>query len=300
MNKTKKWLIFATSLVILGSVIFTAVMNAYKWDFEKLSTVKYLTKTYTVTETFKDIKINNNTVDIAFTLSADKNCKVVCEEEENVSHSVTVQDNMLSIDIIDQRQWYQFIGITAKTPKMTVYLPENEYNSLFIKTSTSDVELAENFKFKDINIATSTGDILVQNTIAENIKLSVSTGRVVANDVTCQNLTANVSTGKTLLSNVSCDYFLSSGDTGDLKLKDLITKEKITIERNTGDINFENCDANELFITTDTGDVTGSLLSDKIFETKTDTGDIDVPNSINGGICKITTNTGDIKINVVK
>ena len=54
-----------------------------------------------------------------------------------------------------------------------------------------------------------------------------------------------------------------------------------------------------MFVETDTGDVTGSLLSDKVFITKSDTGSIDVPKTVTGGKCEITTDTGDIKIEII-
>ena len=57
---------------------------------------------------------------------------------------------------------------------------------------------------------------------------------------------------------------------------------------------FDRCDAAELSITTDTGDVKGTLLSDKVFIARTDTGRVHVPETTNGGKCKITTSTGDI------
>jgi hypothetical protein len=38
------------------------------------------------------------------------------------------------------------------------------------------------------------------------------------------------------------------------------------------------------------------LLSEKVFITKSDTGRIDVPETVTGGKCKITTDTGSIRI----
>jgi len=64
-------------------------------------------------------------------------------------------------------------------------------------------------------------------------------------------------------------------------------------------VEFTACDAGEIVIETDTGDVEGTLLSDKIFITETDTGRIDVPKTTTGGRCQITTDTGDIKIKIV-
>ena len=53
-----------------------------------------------------------------------------------------------------------------------------------------------------------------------------------------------------------------------------------------------------MVIVTDTGDVTGTFLSDKVFIYKTDTGDVDLPRTQSGGRCDITTDTGDIRISI--
>ena len=59
------------------------------------------------------------------------------------------------------------------------------------------------------------------------------------------------------------------------------------------------CDAAEIVVKTDTGDVTGTLLTEKVFMVKTDTGDVDVPRSVTGGACEITTDTGDIRVGIL-
>ena len=82
----------------------------------------------------------------------------------------------------------------------------------------------------------------------------------------------------------------------DISLKNVIATEKISIERSIGDVKFDDCDATEIWVETDTGDVTGNLLSEKIFITETSTGDVNVPKSTKGGKCEITTSTGDIYI----
>ena len=47
-----------------------------------------------------------------------------------------------------------------------------------------------------------------------------------------------------------------------------------------------------------TGNVTGSLLSDKAFLTELDVGSVDVPETAAGGVCEIRTDTGNIAISV--
>ena len=107
-----------------------------------------------------------------------------------------------------------------------------------------------------------------------------------------------VSTGKTLLKDISCGNLVSGGSTGDITLENVIASGLISIRRSTGDVKFDHCDAAELSVQTDTGDVTGTLLSEKIFFTESDTGRIEVPETTSGGKCKIKTDTGKIIISI--
>ena len=277
-KSTKIWLITATSLVALGCIMFSVAMTKIHWDFTKLSTVKYETNTYEVTDDFNSISMLTDTADILFVQSDDKICKVVCYEMSDMKHTTTVQNNTLTINVTDEREWYDHIGITLGSPKITVYLPKTEYDSLAIKEDTGDIEVPKDFKFGTIDIATSTGDITIAG-------------------VTCEDdIVINVSTGKANLTDIKCKSFISDGSTGDISLKNVIATEKFSIERSTGDVKFDGCDATEIWVETDTGDVTGKLLSEKIFITQTSTGDVHVPKSTNGGKCEITTSTGDIHL----
>lgn len=280
MTKTTKiWLIIATTLLLTGCIIFGGVMTVYKWDFSKLSTNKYETNKYDITDNFKNISVNVKTADIVFVASEKAKAEVVCYEQDNANHEVSVDNDTLTIKLVDERKWYEYIGINFRTPKITVYLPQGEYGNL--------------------TVSASTGDIDIKNLSAENINLTVTTGEIEAKSITCNgDFKTTVSTGEVELKDVSCKNLSSNGNTGDITLKDVIAEEKFAIERSTGDVKFERCDANKIFIKTDTGDVKGSLLSDKVFITQTDTGNIDVPKTIIGGRCEITTDTGDIKITV--
>lgn len=312
----KIWLVIGASLILIGGIIFSGVMMTLDWDFTKLATVKYETNSYDITESFKNIKIMTDTTDVVFVKS--EKIKVVCREESKVLHSVNVEGDTLVIEEIYTKKWYENIGINFGTPKITVYIPEGEYGNLTIKTSTGDTDIPKGFTFEniditqttgsvkclassngDIKIKTSTGSIKVENITAGLLDLKVSTGNINATKVECVgDFLVNVSTGKVKLENVKCNDIISSGDTGDITLKNVIADEKIDLKRSTGDVKFDGCDASELIILTDTGDVKGTLLSDKVFIVKTDTGSIKVPETVSGGKCKITTDTGDIKIEI--
>ena len=74
---------------------------------------------------------------------------------------------------------------------------------------------------------------------------------------------------------------------------------KIDIDTDTGDVKFNECDANEIVVETDTGFVKGSLLSGKNFFVETDTGKTVYPKDSTGGRCQIETDTGNIEISIV-
>lgn len=298
-KKTKTWLIVGSALVVVGFLIFGGVMMKLKWDFSKLSTVSYQTSNYEFDQNIKNILIDTNTADIVFLPSEISKTSVVCYEQKNIAHSVSVNGDTLEIRVVDTRKWYEYIGISFGSTKITVYLPNGEYNALNVKDSTGNVKITNDFSFKTADIVASTGDITAQNISAEEINLAVSTGKICVDSVTCkENMSVEVSTGKTKLSNVKCNKLASTGNTGDITLENVIVEEKIALKRSTGDIEFRECDAKEIVARTSTGDIKGTLLTDKIFIAQTDTGRVDVPKTTSGGKCELTTDTGDIKIKI--
>lgn len=316
---TKVWLITAAALVLIGCVLFAGVAALLKWDFKKLATVRYETNTHEISEAFDCISINSGTADIEFVLSEGGNCKVECLDKKNLRHSVSVEDDTLTIELIDARSGFDYvrhIRINVGSSRITVYLPKTEYASLLIRESTGYIEMPEDFSFKDVDISLSTGDvdfgasasgllkirtstgqIHTQNLSAGELDLTASTGNVTVSGVSCEgDVRVHVTTGKVNLTDLACKNVITTGNTGDIFMKNVLASETFSIERSTGDVAFDACDAAEIFVTTDTGDVSGTLLSDKVFLTRTDTGDVDVPKTITGGRCEITTDTGDIRL----
>lgn len=317
-KNTKIRLIVAALLILAGCIIFGGVMKVLNWDFTKLSTVKYETNEHTVGEEFKNIIIRAKTADVEFVPSESGEASVVCYEAENQHHDVTVENGTLAIEIRDCRKWYEYIGINFTSPKITVYLPQGKYGTLSAKTSTGRFDIPNEFSFESIDIAGNTGNIVcrasatglikiknstggidLENISAGRLEIKLSTGKVSLTDIRCENdISVEVSTGKAELAAITCKNVISDGDTGSILLKNVIADEKLSVERSTGNVKFDRCDAAEIYIETDTGDVSGSLLTSKVFITETDTGRVDVPKSVEGGRCEISTDTGDINIEI--
>ncbi|MBR5773778.1 MAG: DUF4097 family beta strand repeat protein [Clostridia bacterium] len=300
-KSTLGFLITAGVLIVASAVIFIVVMSLNGWNFKSLSTSSYKTSTYEITEDFDGIVTTTRTADVAFLPSWDDKCTVVCYERESVIHEVKVDGNKLVIDVKDNRRWYEYIDLSFEAPKITVYLPTDMLTSLNVNGSTGNVEVADGFTFEDISISVSTGSISVSDVKAGTIDCKTSTGGIKIKRVTCSgNIYANVGTGKLTINDTQCNGIYSEGRTGDVKLTDTIATDAFGIQRSTGDIELERCDAESITIKTSTGDIEGTLLSAKAFFTHTSTGDIDVPRGTTGGTCTLTTTTGDIEIKVKK
>ena len=277
-KKTTTWLIIATALVLIGCILFVSVMKMCKWDFTKLSTVKYETATYEFSEEIKNLSVLTDTANIVFLPSESEKTTVVCYQQKNIPHTAVLKDGTLTINNLDTRKCFEHIGINFGSTKITIYLPKTEYGSLLVNCSTGNIELPKNCTF-------------------EHIKVKTSTGKITAFDINCtKTFEAKVTTGKLKANNITCNDFFSNGNTGEVYLENVIAKNELNINRSTGDVKFVGCDAKNVHIETDTGDVKGSLLTGKTFITKADTGKIRVPQTYGGGLCEITTDTGDITI----
>ena len=316
-RKTLILVIIATTLLLVGGIMFGGIMMKLNFDFTKLSTREMVTNSYELHNDFENITIIADTADILL-VPADK-VSVECYEEENSKHIVSVKNGTLTIELVDHVKWYERIGINFAKPKIKLYLPQGQYASISIQGSTGDVKIPGEFTFEtmqvkqstgyitchasvtgEMNLKASTGDIHVSDLSAGAATLTVTTGKISVSHVRCSgDMSLNVSTGDARLSDLSCNSLRTTGDTGKIVLENVITQEEIFIERSTGDVKLECCDAAELTIFTDTGSVTGTLLSDMVFLCKTDTGRVDVPKTTTGGKCEITTDTGDIKIKIV-
>ena len=313
----KNWLIAAICLIITGCLLFVGGMTMMNWDFTKLATVTMETNEYIFAENYRDIRIKTDVAHIELVLSEKSETAVVCREHADRKHSVGIADGALVIEAEKTGKLYG-LGLNFESEKITVYLPECAYGALSVRNSTGGVKIPADFLFESIDISVTTGDIVNLASASDSVKLSANTGGVRIADasmgeldistttgyvtvsgVACEGAASvKVSTGRTKLDGLTCKTFSSAGSTGAIELKDVIAREKLSITRSTGDIRFDGCDAGEIFAKTGTGDISGSLLTDKVFFAETDTGRVKLPRTTSGGECELHTGTGDITLEI--
>ena len=356
-------LIIAGGCVAVGVLLCfaSAAMITYNpnyWSVEDFHTVNH-----TVTEAYTSIRVEGNTDSNLNILPAKEGqeYQVVSYEREDQPHTVRVENGTLIITQKDERKWYDHIVILSfpfSEPKITVYVPETAYDSLYVEGTVGDVETHDSLSFGDVdirlstgdiklysnitgalNIKTSTGDMKIRNVNPTSITLTAGTGDIelykakidgevsITTDtgaqklleVSCRNLNMQCSTGgldchqtqiegafqfqsstgRVAIGQVTCGSVSGTATSGDIVCEGLTVAGELRMETDTGDVALTRSDAATLHITTDTGDIEGSLLSEKIFFTESDTGHIRVPKGTAGGTCEIRTDTGDITFTVV-
>lgn len=281
------------------------------------SNKNYETNEHKIDGAFTDIYVKTDTADVVFIPSTDGECHVVCHEQKNLKHSVSVINGTLTVSVLDKRTWIEKI-VGFETTNISVYLPVSEYAALTLITDTGDMKIPSGFKFSSIDISgstgnvecsasalgsvkvkMSTGDVELEDMFAKSVSITVSTGDIELSDINCEEeIRTTLSTGKLDAENVSCKNFISDASTGDAIFRGVVASGKLEIKRDTGDVKFSSCDGAEIYIATGTGDVKGSFLSEKIIFAETDTGKIQVPKLTEGGRCEITTDTGNIIISI--
>ena len=236
-KKTKVWIIIAILLIVIGTLIFGLIMTINNWDFTKLATTVTYKTNRQIDDEFNNISIETDTEDIVFVASQNGKCEVVCNEEENLYYSAEVVDGTLTIKQIDERNWYEYVGITIGKSDIIVYLPETEYKNLLIRGSTGDINIPKDFKFKNIDISVSTGDIK-NSASADIIKIKTDTGDVKLYKCDAKEIFVKTDTGDVTGSFLTPKVFIAKTDTGDIDVPKSISGGRCEIETDTGDIKF--------------------------------------------------------------
>ena len=207
MKKSIKLIVITLFLVLTAGIVLYSFARPYELETHK----------YNIKENFEDIKITTDTADIQLVLSDDQSSFVVCEEEMNAKHSVTVTENTLQIKVDDNKKWYEDIGINLNVPKITVYLGKSEYGNISLETDTGNVSLNSIIATGKLSIEIDTGNVNFESCDASEVFIETDTG----------NVTGSFLTDKVIF---------AESDTGKIDIPKVITDEKCEIITDTGNI----------------------------------------------------------------
>ncbi|MBQ7507683.1 MAG: DUF4097 family beta strand repeat protein [Lachnospiraceae bacterium] len=252
MKTRRIWLILALCLLGAGVVLCIVAFTRLNFRFQDLRVASYIINEHVIEEDFSDISIQGDIEDIEFVPARDKDCTVLCYEDEKHLHSVHVEEGTLFIDQQKPGRWQ--LGFFQDNPQITIALPEKTYGNLSVETETGDIRIP-NLRFSNIALKLSTGEL----------KLSAQTAGMIQ---------IKTDTGDMLLKNCLADSLYAETDTGDVVF-DQSDANEIHVKTDTGDVSGSLLTAKVFTAITDTGDVdVPAETSGGICEIQTDTGDI--------------------------
>ena len=311
-------IIIAVIFVIIGCAIAFFGMASIDFDFDKLATNDAVTKEYTAEGEFDRIYVESILSEIKLVSSEDDTCRVMYTDTRKLVVSVSVDGGELKVVQKDERKWYERIGIFTTKTEIVIYLPKEEYESLEVSNTVGDLYVQSGFTFGSasvdattgdveflasvkgrLNVNATTGDVEICGKNISDIHVESNTGDIELSSVTVANdIYLGATTGKVTVSDVTCRQIIAETTTGGVSLDDVVALGTMKLNTSTGSVRIDMCDAADIYIETTTGSVTGTLLSEKQFFTKTGTGKVNVPPSGNGGRCEIETGTGSIRIEI--
>ncbi len=239
-------------------------------------------------------------------------CRVRCVESATQKYKVWKNEETLHVERTGR---WSFFSVTRKENYVHVYLPEREYESLWVKSSSGGVSVPEDFCFRtaiisassggvgfaaevtdELNIRSSSGGVAVSGASPDDLFISVSSGGVALSGVTSGKVDLRSSSGGMRLDDIRCAELNATCSSGAIRLSDVIADGAMTLECTSGAIRLEDCDAAELHIQCTSGSVSGHLLTPKTWSASSTSGSVRVPQSSSGGgICNVHTTSGSIR-----
>ena len=268
-----------------------------------------------ITEQYTSVKIEINNADLVLIPSNNKTSNIKFISNKLVSFDYEVIDGELVIKQSDKRKFFQKI-FNFTDYNIFVYLSNKNLDSLVVNSINGDCTINEGLTFNNVNINATTTDIDYNGGVKEDINIHTTTGDIEIKNVSCNNLNIECSTGDVDLFNMyvsnstyiktttgevelkslMCNNLNIKVSTGDIDLEKVNVTSDLIIKGTTGDVLFDQLEAGSIYIDLSTGDVKGSLTKEMIFNVTSTTGNIRVPESSIGGICKVEVTTGNVHI----
>ena len=306
------------ALILVGSLIFFAVLAAVGFDVNKLSSNPLQTEQQDIAEPFSAIDIGLSCSDVKLDRADGETCRIEYTHVASTAVLCEVKDGTLTVSETKSQRWTDHVGIATMTPSMTVYLPKDTYERLTVILGTGDLTLPSTLSFGDTVLQNGTGDVTCEAAVTGHLEMQNSTGkmtlcgaaplslrmegstsRITVTDVqVAETLHIQTKTGDITVTDVTAEQMEYHASTGGIMLDRAVAVDTLIAATNTSDITLRSCDAAALQLKAKTGNISGSVATPKQFQGNASTGDVDVPpiSLEANGTCVAQTNTGDIHL----
>ena len=314
-------LIIALIALIVGAILCgIGWVLLQKYPVEK-NTVKDAVYEYRIEEAPTQIQITTLDSRVELRPTTEDQWKVACTDREDLYHTVELVDGVLTVKQIGTvRKWYEYIGIFnggLQGLSVTVYLPEQVYESLAVHSTSGSIKVQEGLIFSNASLQNTSGSILCNSRVSGSLNVkntsgSITVGGNVGGDLNVQNTSGSITvsggvhgkldvtngSGSIEIKNATPTSATVKNTSGSIDLINVVCQGACEVTNTSGSVELDHCDAASFDLKTTSGGIRGTVLTDKTFDCRSTSGSVRVPENGEGGTFKARTTSGGIKITV--
>jgi hypothetical protein len=310
-GKKAALVICAVLLVCAGLGCILGSMN--------LGRSKVMEKEYAFADAnIRSLEIESGSAEVKLFPASDGVCTVRCAEGANLDYKVWIVDGTLHIERVSK--WSLF-PISLTGDYIRVYLPDPDYEALWVHSSSGGVGVPMDFHFDnailnvssggvefaadvtyELNIQSSSGGVAVAGTSPERLFISCSSGGIQLVNSAPGEVTLHSTSGSVKAEHVRCKAFESSCTSGSQRFSDVIVDGLLRVDGTSGSVKLDDCDAGEVQVAVVSGSVSGNFLTPKVYDLRSASGSVAAPSSAaptpgssSAGRCTVRTTSGSIK-----
>ncbi len=251
---------------------------------------------------FDSIRIAESFSDVTVQRSETEDCYVRFTSIEGIHRFYNIgNDGVLYITCVDDRNWFQKLGsIWYGDSSVTLYLPRDMYDNLYIEAGSSDVTVVDDLTFRYAEIKTGSGDIDFRSDIADTpAKLTSGSGDISVSYIERGGFVIETSSGDVDIKKVyTCPYKEIKGTADELSvLSECFGQGKsISVKTSSGDISIDGARAVDILLETASGEIKLADVYNYVnMQAETASGDIEAQNVVSCIGISFKTTSGDIE-----
>ncbi len=321
MKGTKKSpIVLAIVFICIGLSLLLTSLLLSNFNLTSISSLQFTDVVHEISLPFEDISVEEIDCGITILPAKDGKCTVISQEVPNLFNRVSVEDGTLTVRRRDERAWHERILVFgAANPTLTVYLPKEQYRNLSLRTTAGEIRVEAPITFETATLKNVSGNVTLTSPIKESATLSATAGNVTAENQTLSTLTASTAGGNVTLRRILATEIKASTVSGDLRLDTEITVDKLRAESTSGSILFTDVTAIEeltvtevsgsitlldiefadAYVETVSGNVIGTLRTEKRFDVQTTSGVVLHPASDAGALLRVRTVSGNVSFTFI-
>ena len=316
MKKAKKSPIaLAIVFICIGIALILSSLLLSGFDLSFASSLQFTAKEHKVTLPFDSIQVEDIDCNVVLRPSKDNTCTVVGDETSKLFNVVSVENGTLTVRRRDERAWHERILVFGEAnPTLTVYLPVREYDTLSLQTTAGDLRAQAPFVFRKATLKSVSGDVHLTAAIRESLSLSTTSGSIFAEGQTLPSLNASSTSGSITLRRISANELKLFSDSGKIRVEDGVTVETleahttsadmllsgVTVKKTlhvigvSGNVALFDTEFADAYVETESGNVAGTLRSQKKFDIQTVSGVVLHPECNEGAPLCVRTVSGNV------